>query len=169
MSRFTFGDVKFQAPGSQLHVIAQNGILDLFKYWMTVKSSSDRPGEWAATETFLKYVQDCYEQTGLKRVDHEASVDGAAAVTELLATTKGLHYFTFNGLYSSSDDNMSFVVDFVDQDRVTVATTNGQATIFCQDFDRTLWTANFIKDLAERKGGVFSRAGSPADSIKILY
>jgi hypothetical protein len=166
MNQFTFGEVKFPAPGSNLHSIAQQGVVGLFKFWDEQTGSEERWAEdWASPYWFLKYVQDYFEvdPSKLERADHEAMPNGTKAVAEILEQARGVYYFVFG------EDGKTFVADFVDQDRVTVATMSRHARILCQDYKRADWTREFLEDLRQHQEGVLTDLKNHVDTITILH
>jgi hypothetical protein len=159
--KFTFGQITFPAPGSNLHSIAQQGVVPLFKFWDEQTRSDERRAEdWASPYWFLKYIQNCFEvdTSKLERVDHEAK-----DIAEILEQVEGVYYFVFG------EDGKTFVADFVDRDRVTVATMGSHVKISCQDYKRDDWTREFIEDLKQHQEGVLSDRKRPVSTISIFH
>lgn len=166
MSKFTFTEITFPAPGSNLHNIAQQGVVALFKFWDEKTRSMKRwPQDWASSYWFLKYVQDYFEvdRMKLEYVIHEATPEGVRAIAEILEKAAGIYYFIFD------EDGKVFVVDFIDSDRVTVATTDDQPEIFCQDYEREKWTRDFLDDLAQQQEGVLTDQKHRISTITIIH
>ena len=134
---------KTARPESTLHQIVKDGLTPLFQYWLkeypTNLPLAQRPAdEWASSRVLMKYVQYCVPLTKPKIETFES-----VKWTEIVRLWTTLEKLT-GVCYIRLGPSQWIIVDFVDQEKVTVMTIHGEAEIQCEDRVRSAWSRNLM-------------------------